>query len=294
MRQGDATLATITTKVDSMVNGVRRLWQLIAVVGMLVFAGVAASAASAANAYPTIYVQYTMGCTFSIVNDAGQPVSAIPPGTYQVEVSTPIMFKLVNTLNQAPSDYTGCKGWVQFQLTGPGVNLFTTLTTGCDAVDTLGPVTFQPGASYTAQDLNLPSSHATLSITSSGAPVIPVAPNSTLPTTSMSSSDVVGSETKKASAPSFLGTLAASVSQTGKLALTFKGRAVATLAAGRYHVSVVDRSKTARFLVQQVGKSATTIANGAGSRVVPLTLSAGQWFFAPGATGAKTYFVVTG
>ena len=27
---------------------------------------------------------------------------------------------------------TGCRGWVQFQLTGPGVNLATTLDAGCE------------------------------------------------------------------------------------------------------------------------------------------------------------------
>ena len=36
-----------------------------------------------------------MNCTFSIVDDFGKPVTSIAPGTYQVEVSTPIMFKLV-------------------------------------------------------------------------------------------------------------------------------------------------------------------------------------------------------
>ena len=47
-----------------------------------------------APALPTLYVNYTMNCTFSIVDDAGRPVTTIAPGSYQVEVTTPIMFKL--------------------------------------------------------------------------------------------------------------------------------------------------------------------------------------------------------
>ena len=39
-------------------------------------------------AMPTLYVVYTMDCTFSIVDDYGKHVNSIPPGTYQIEVST--------------------------------------------------------------------------------------------------------------------------------------------------------------------------------------------------------------
>ena len=48
-----------------------------------------------APALPTLYVVYTLNCTFSIVDDRGNPVTSIAPGSYQIEVSTPIMFKLV-------------------------------------------------------------------------------------------------------------------------------------------------------------------------------------------------------
>src|SRR5262249_59441274 len=92
----------------------------------------ASSRDAAPSTTPTLYVNYTMNCTFSIVNDSGQPVTQIPPGTYQVMVTTPIMFKLVvpggpGVDNMAPGDMTGCHGWVQFSLTGPNVNLSTTL-----------------------------------------------------------------------------------------------------------------------------------------------------------------------
>src|SRR5262245_40429075 len=83
-----------------------------------------------------------MNCTFSIFDDNDRRVTSIAPGMYQIEVSTPTMFKLVVPGGPgvdyiAPNDYTGCKGWVQFQLSGPGVDLFTTLDFGCTAFQLL-------------------------------------------------------------------------------------------------------------------------------------------------------------
>src|SRR6059058_1475882 len=108
---------------------------LMVAAAVLAALGNAGTRAGGAPALPTLYVQYTMNCTFAIFDDAGKPVTSIPPGSYQLEVSTPIMFKLVRpggvtVDNIAPNDFTGCKGWVQFQLSGPGVNLFTTLDSG--------------------------------------------------------------------------------------------------------------------------------------------------------------------
>ena len=135
-----------------------------------------------APALPTLYVVYTINCTFTIVDDRGNPVTSIAPGNYQIEVSTPIMFKLVvpggPTVDKiAPDDFRGCKGWVQFQLTGPGVNVFTTLDSGCDAFLILPEQTFRPNATYTAQDLNQPSvahasfsTHSTMNGTTLGSP----------------------------------------------------------------------------------------------------------------------------
>ena len=129
---------------------------------------------------PTIYVQYAMNCTFSFVDDSGHPITSIAPGTYEVEVSTPIMFKLVDTLNQAPGDFTGCRGWVQFQMTGPGVNLSTTLDTGCDSNYLLPETTFKAGQTYNAVDLNQPSvAHDTLTVLNAGQLPSPTSPYGT-------------------------------------------------------------------------------------------------------------------
>ena len=128
---------------------------MLAVAAALVPAGNAGSRDNAPTALPTLYVVYAMNCTFGIFDDQGHPVSSIAPGSYQVEVETPVMFKLVrpggvSTDNIAANDFTGCKGWVQFQLTGPGVNIFTTLDSGCDAFLILPEQTFKPNSTYTA------------------------------------------------------------------------------------------------------------------------------------------------
>jgi hypothetical protein len=101
---------------------------------------------------PTLYVTYAMNCTFAITDDAGHPVTSLAPGTYQVEVNTPVVFGGVS----GGPPMTGCNGFVQFQLTGPGVNLSTTLDDG-DSAEQLLVANFQPSSTYTAQDNNQPS-----------------------------------------------------------------------------------------------------------------------------------------
>src|SRR5438874_12250756 len=84
--------------------------------------------ARANTALPTLYVHYAMNCTFTLVDDSGKAVSSIAPGSYQVAVSTPVGF--AGEYVSSSTDMTACRGFVQFQLTGPGVNLQTTLDDG--------------------------------------------------------------------------------------------------------------------------------------------------------------------
>ena len=117
-----------------------------------------------------------MNCTFQIVNDSGQAVTSIAPGTYQVDVRTPIAFGTVPLANMGTTDFTACKGFPQFQLTGPGVNLFTTMTAGCEADKTF-PETFQPSATYVATDQNQPTvARGTFTTLASGTPQAPATP----------------------------------------------------------------------------------------------------------------------
>jgi hypothetical protein len=276
-----------------MAARVSTLIAALAGAAILIPAGSAQRQDAAPNAIPTLYVMYTMTCTFSIVDDAGRPVNGIAPGTYQVEVVTPIMFKLVEQEGRASNDYTGCKGWVQFQLTGPGVNLSTTLDAGCDAFYLLPATSFKPSSTYNAVDLNQPTvAHDSFTTLASGTPVIPPSPYSATSGKGSTSQDIVGSLLGK----TLRGTLTGTLSADGKPSLTSGGRAVSTLKAGRYTFSIVDHSPKTGFTVQQVQSSAKSkpVTGNAfvGKHSVTVTLTAGKWEYYS-QPGHASYFTVT-
>jgi hypothetical protein len=113
----------------------------------------------------TLYVNYTMNCTFTITDGAAGPVTSLAPGTYLVEVNTPVVFGGVD----GGSDMTACNGYVQFQLTGPGVDLSTTLDDGDEQEESQVAI-FQPSSTYTAQDNNQPSVAVSTFTTLASAP----------------------------------------------------------------------------------------------------------------------------
>ena len=41
---------------------------------------------------PTIYFDYSMDCTFTVVDDSGKTISSVSPGNYVVDVRTPLAF----------------------------------------------------------------------------------------------------------------------------------------------------------------------------------------------------------
>jgi hypothetical protein len=259
---------------------------LLAAAAVLVPAGNARQ-----SVLPTLYVDYTMNCTFAIVDDAGKRVSSIAPGTYQIYVQTPIVFADIDLTGIF--DMTACKSFVQFKLTGPGVNLATTLQDGDEDKELLS-ANFQPNATYTAQDMNQPSvARATFSTTAAGSPTSPTGPTSTgtgsgTGTTGPTQKPLVGSQVVP-----FRGKLAATVDAAGKLALTTKGKPVANLKAGLYTFTVVDKSAKSGFAIQKLKAGATTLTSVPykGTHVASINLKAGQWtFFSPG--GKKNYFIV--
>ena len=78
---------------------------------------------------------------------------------------------------------------------------------------------------------------------------------------------------------------------SGSLRIAFKGKSVASLKAGRYAISVVDRSSSSGFAVK--GKRATVSITGmafVGKRTVTLNLTAGRWSFGP--TASKSTYSV--
>jgi len=239
------------------------------------FAALGASiAATAAQAgFPSLYVTYvTESCTFKLTNDSGAAVATVPPGTYQVVITTADPFGVFDQSGR--HDLYACKGFVQFRLSGPGVSVATTLDYG-DASSELYSATLQPGATYTFQDdNNIAGSRRSISVATSGSAVL------TPPTS------VPGGATAAVS-------LRGNVSRSGKLSLRRNGRAVTSLKAGRYAFSVDDQSTTSGFRIQASNGKAVTITTPGyiGWQEATLTLQAGRWsFFTPG--GTKTVFVV--
>jgi hypothetical protein len=243
---------------------------------VLVLAGlvVLSAAPGAQAAFPSLYVNYkTEDCTFQVTNDSGAAVSAIAPGTYQVVITTPDPYGVFGQTE----GLAACKGFIQFRLSGPGVDVYTTLDYG-DGTSEMYPATLQPGAAYTMQDdNNISGTRRTINVSTSGAAAPAPAPG----------------KGTAAGASDALATLHGIVARNGKLSLRRNGKAVTSLKAGRYTFSVDDQSKKLGSRVQVLNGKAQTITSPGyiGWQEVTLTLVPGRWaFFAPG--GARTVFLV--
>jgi hypothetical protein len=270
----------------------RRLAALL--IGLMV----ALLGAQSANADdPTLYVHYTMSCTFTIIGDNGGPISVIPPGRYQILITSPEAFAEPDLSGVADPNYS-CGGSLSFRLTGPGVSLHTTLEDGDALADHL-QVTFQVGT-YVAQEDRRPTVARSVITVSTGAASTVEASgvgstggsssggaNTTSNDKSNANSDPVGSGLVR-------GTLIGNVSTVGKLTLKFKGKSVSSLKAGRYKVTVLDETGRTGFTIQKLGKQPVNVTGTAflGRHSVTLTLKAGQWFFYS-SPAKKNFFVVT-
>lgn len=248
----------------------------------------AAGARRATTVLPTLYVAYsTQTCTFTITTDSGATVTTIPPGEYQVVITA--------------EDFSGCgSNLPDFEMNGPGVSETTPVDSG-DGNTAEFDATFAPSSTYVALDGNDPAASTfTFATQASGAPPTVVLPTSPGPTSTTATGGTSGSPIGGASAAPAItyttlrGTLAAGVSSSGKLTLTFKGKSVTTLTAGKYTIAVVDHSKTSGFIVQGLHQAATTLSTAAfvGSRKTTLKLTPGQWYYYPTFVGKKTYFIV--
>jgi len=276
-----------------------RLTFLSVFVSALALAAVLAPAGSTSTsartaALPTVYFVYSMDCTFSIIDDTGKPVTSIAPGTYQIDVRTPVTFGAVplsSTGHTDPSDFTACKGFAQFQLSGPGVNYFTTMTAGCQQ-EVQTQETFLPNSTYTAQDNNQPSvARGTFTTLASGTPSAPPVTYGNGPTTNQTSTDIVGSGLKNVK-----GKLVAGLSSAGTPTLTSGGKPITTLAAGRYQFVITDKDSKGAFNLLGPKMGAPVNLTGVkfiGHKTVTVKLSAGKWWFFTGMEKISS-FTVTG
>jgi hypothetical protein len=247
----------------------RRSPFLVALIAALVWAGGSQAAVS-----QLIYVYFDVDGGLQVrYVDSSNVGSTIPPGTYTINLNS-------NGADDFAVDHI-------FHLSGPGVD-FKATNTNTQATFS---VTFQAGATYVIQDDLDPKIRQTmLATTATGAGPTPTTttPTSTTKTPKPTSSDIVGT----AVVP-FRGKLAATVDAAGKLALTTKGRPVATLKAGLYTFTTVDKSATRGFDIQKLKAGAIVLTGIAykGTHVATINLKAGQWtFFSPNAK--KNYFIV--
>jgi hypothetical protein len=244
-----------------------------------------AASAPAATAARSITLEYTDTGVLFVVTDAGTtirtssaPGVVISPGSYQVIFN-----------NDMPDSRD-----IQhaFRLQGPGVNLQTDMAAGDDKTQ-LYDVVLAPSAVYTFADDRQPSvPHVVFSTASSASAVTNTSGGTSGGSSSgtSSNSSFVGADLKKVP---FRGNLAASVAAGAKLRLTAGGSMILKLLAGRYRITVDDRTAKAGFSVQKLSKPAQALTGVTfvGRRTVLVTFKAGRWmYYSP--AGTKSYFTV--
>jgi hypothetical protein len=249
-----------------------RLSQLLAtLVAFGALAGVL-DASTEAAATTAITLEYTSGGVLLVLTADGTtirtsaaPGAVISPGPYQV------------IFNNDVPDSRDIQH--QFRFQGPGVNLQTDMAAGDNKTE-LYDVVLAPSSTYTFADDRQPSlAHVVFSTASSGSTGSSSGGSSAGSSSgTTSNSSLVGSDIK---AVPFRGALAASVAATGKLTFTAGGSRVLNILAGRYKITVTDRTSKGGFTMQQLGKPAITLTGlpFVGKRTVTVDLKAGKWTF---------------
>ena len=266
-------------------RGARFVVSSLALIGVLFVAPVAQARPAAPL---TLMVDYSYTGDITVTLPSGQPVGAksgtptvIPAGYYNVELTQP-----------------GCVDTPTFILSGPGVSIFDNLQNGEVVTDAVA-ASFQPNSTYTWRSgaVNPPVIFTfQTSGDTVGTPPPPSGrtakgPTSTNPQTNTS---IVGSGAPSGAKPR--GTLAGIVSSAGNAALAFKGKAVTVLKAGKYTFAITDESTARSFVLRRPSHPAMTLTGGpfVGRHSTTVTLTTGQWYFAAGPNGKKSYFAVTG
>ena len=233
------------------------------------FVALFATGAGGAATLPSIYVDYSDNCTFTMRADGGITLAAtsapgptLPPGLYQVVLTAP---------KNAPS----CP--MDFQLSGPGVHLVWEF--GGEALDSMATETLSPSSTYTATDLgNSARGYVVFSTSATGSSSSLVTQTpSTAGGTGQTVPGVVGSAVLP-----FRGTLHVTVPRSGGLRVTADGRPAVRLRPGRYTAVVADDSPRRGLAVRTSKGHETAITSLAftGRKTVTVSLAAGASFAA--------------
>lgn len=253
-------------------------------------AAVSSHTAVSSTLHAFVHESAEIGMTFDDGTDVGSQARTpptIPPGTYTIRV-----------VDDAVTH--------NFHLTGPGVEM----TTPVDEMQTsTWTVTFQPGSTYRFQcDIHSDYMYAVFqtsgtgsSAGSSGGSSGGTSGGSSGGSSSGSSSGGTSSGGSSSGGSSsgpqttLRGTLAGTVNAAGKLTLGFGGKPVAKLKAGRYKITVADKSPAKGFAVQAKGHSPITVSGASfvGTHSATVNLAAGQWTFYASPGGTKHTFAVS-
>jgi len=246
----------------------RRIAGLAAVLAVMAVAVTGASAASVGQ----LDVTYEMNCSFTLTKD-GRSVGTLEPGEYSVVVTTPVPY--ANPDQQASSIVylPICDGSARFSLTGPGVNLHSTVGDG-NQVRAQYSVTLQPSASYTAAD-DKGQSLGRFVFGTSGA--------------SQDAGSSAGTSTDTAAATK----LDVSTTSAGAVKLVLGGKLVTRVRPGSYTLVLNDRSAKAGYTLRSPsGKLVrVTTAKFVGKASKRVKLGAGRWLLALGNGKARTLIV---
>lgn len=255
--------------------------RVIAVLGVVcLFAAFALVAQGRTSAPLTLRVTFSTNGSIAVTLPNGTPVGStggsptvIPAGFYIVDMNGP----------------GGCAAMPHFDLKGPGTQIHDNLNEGeSDHVEY--NANLLPNSTYVWSSDAVPGVVHTFVTSSDVVGTAPPRPASGLTSsnhTTVKSTDFVGS----AILP-FRGTLTASVTPAGKLTLAYKGQSIAKLKAGRYTISVTDKSTTIGFVVQKLRHATMSITGRSfvGKQSAKVELTAGKWVFTP--SGGKQSYTI--
>jgi hypothetical protein len=258
----------------------RRIRYIPVALAVILCAAVGARAALSSHAavsqtmHAFVHDDESIGLRFDDGSDVGNQARTppvIPPGTYTI---------------QAVDD----SGAHNFDLQGPGVSVSTTIG---GIQSPTWTVTLQPGSHYRFQCDDHPDFMYGEFDTSGGGGGTTGGGSSSGGSTSGGSTSSGGTGSKPAAV---LGTLIGRVNPAGKLVLTYGGIPVKKMNAGRYKITVADKTPKRSFLVGKTGGAATTIGGVAfvGTKTVTLNLTTGKWtFYASGGPKSSSSFIVS-
>ena len=236
---------------------------------LALYLGVAHAAVSQ-TMHGFVHPDDSIGLTFDdgsqVGNQAAVPPT-VPPGTYTIRV-----------LDDASEH--------NFHLVGPGVDQSTDI--GNPGTPTW-TVTLQSGSTYKFVCDNHPDfmygNFQTSGTSSGGSSGGSTSGGSTSGGSSSGGSSSGGTKSAGGSSSGantgLSGTLAGTLAAAGAATLKLGGKPVSVLDAGRYKVTVADKTSSRSFVLQKKGGKAITISSPTfvGTHSVTVTLTAGQWSF---------------